>query len=298
MNPALKKLGYDARDRVVIIHADDIGMCQATLPAIADLFEFGIVSSAAVMVPCPWFLQTAAFCRDNPTIDMGVHSTVNCEWKTYRWGPISTRDPASGMLDEQGYFHRFPPMTEQQADPQAVAAELRMQVAWARQAGIDSTHVDAHMGSVMAAPFIRSYMEVALENRLPLLMPNREGAVRLRALGMGPESSAKATEDVWAELEARGIPLFDDVTGLPLDDPTDHVAAAKKLIDNLQPGLTMLLLHPAQDTPELRAIAPDWPGRVANYAACMSPELRDYIRQSSVQVIGYRPLRELIRAKV
>ena len=296
MNPVLKKLGYDERDRVVIIHADDIGMCQATLPAIADLFEFGIVSSAAVMAPCPWFLQTAAFCRENPTIDMGVHSTINCEWKTYRWGPISTRDPASGLLDEQGYFHRQPLVTEQQADPNAVAAEVRMQVVWARQAGVDITHIDAHMGSVMAAPFIRSYVEVALENRLPLLMPSREGAVRLRALGMGPESTAKATEEVWAELEARGIPLFDDVTGLPLGDPTDHVAVAKKLIANLQPGLTMLLLHPAQDTPELRAIAPDWPSRAANYAACMSPELRDYIRQSGVQVIGYRPLRELIRS--
>ncbi|MFN8495535.1 MAG: polysaccharide deacetylase family protein [Caldilineaceae bacterium] len=296
MNPALKKLGYDERDRVVIIHADDIGMCQATLPAIADLFEFGIVSSAAVMTPCPWFLQTAAFCRDNPTVDMGVHLTVNCEWKTYRWGPISTREPASGMLDEQGYFHRQPPVTEQQADPNAVATELGMQVAWAKRAGIDITHVDAHMGSVMAAPFIRSYVEVALEHRLPLLMPSREAVPRLRALGLGPESADKVAADLWDVLEERGIPLFDDVTGLPLDEPADHVAAAKQLIDHLQPGLTMLLLHPAQDTPELRAIAPDWPGRVANYAACMSTELRDYIHQSGVQVIGYRPLRELIRA--
>lgn len=296
MNSALKKLGYDEHDRVVIIHADDIGMCQATLPAIADLFEFGIVSSAAVMAPCPWFLQTATFCRDNPTVDMGVHLTVNCEWKNYRWGPISTRDSASGMLDEQGYFHRQPPVTEQQADPNAVAAELRMQVAWARQANIDITHIDTHMGALLAPPFIRSYVEVALANRLPLLMPTREAVPRLRALGMGPASSGDIGDDLWDALEEWEIPLFDDVTGLPLDDPTDHVAAAKHLIANLQPGLTMLLLHPAQDTPELRAIAPDWPSRVANYVACMSPELRDYIQQSGVQVIGYRPLRELIRA--
>jgi chitin disaccharide deacetylase len=82
---------------------------------------------------------------------------------------------------------------------------------------------------------------------------------------------------------------------LPLDDPTDHVAVAKRIVDGLQPGLTVLLLHPAQDTPELRAASPAWRSRVANYQACMSSELRDYVRQSGVQVIGYRPLREVLR---
>ena len=92
------------------------------------------------------------------------------------------------------------------------------------------------------------------------------------------------------------MPLFDDLAMLPLHDPSDHVAIAKKVIDDLQPGLTVLILHPAQDTPELRAIAPDWRSRVANYQACLSEELRDYVRESGVQLIGYRPLRELVRS--
>jgi hypothetical protein len=83
---------------------------------------------------------------------------------------------------------------------------------------------------------------------------------------------------------------------LPLDDPTDHVAVMKRSVDNLQPGLTVLILHPAQDTPELRAIAPDWRSRVANYQACLSEELRNYVRQAGVQLIGYRPLRDALRA--
>src|SRR5881275_3142643 len=107
MNLTLKKLGYGADDRVVIIHADDIGMCQATLPALADLLDFGLVSSAAVMVPCPWFRAVVAFCAVYPAVDMGVHLTVNAEWESYRWGPLSTRDPATGLLDKQGYFHQW-----------------------------------------------------------------------------------------------------------------------------------------------------------------------------------------------
>jgi predicted glycoside hydrolase/deacetylase ChbG (UPF0249 family) len=296
MNPILSQLGFDARDRVLIIHADDIGMCQATLPAIADLFEFGLVSSAAVMVPCPWFPQTAAFCREHPTIDMGVHLTVNCEWESYRWGPLSTCDPASGMLDEQGYLHSRQPAVEQQADPQAIAIELRAQVERALAAGVDATHVDAHMGTVFAPQFIQSYIEVARDNRLPMFFLSRDGSERLRARTGGRMGSAAYPADLWQGLEARGVALFDDIAMLPLEDPADHIGVAKRIIDGLQPGLTVLILHPAQDTPELRAIAPDWRSRVANYQALLSSELRDYVRQSGVQLIGYRPLRDALRA--
>lgn len=294
MNPTLKRLGYDEQDRVVIIHADDIGMCQATLPAIADLFDFGLVSSAAVMAPCPWFLEAAAFCRAHPSTDMGVHLTVNAEWKTYRWGPLSTRDPASGLLDEQGYFPRSPATVEQQADPGAIAVELREQVKRALQAGIDPTHVDAHMGTISRAPFLQSYVDVALENRLPLPFIGVDEA-SLHGRVITSQIVAYGSQ-LGQQLAARGVPLIDAVLGLPLNDPVDQIGAAKKILANLQPGLTVLLLHPAQDTPELRAMTPDWPSRVANYAACMSHELRDYVHQSGIQVIGYRPLRELLRA--
>lgn len=297
MNPTLKQLGFAPDDRVVIIHADDIGMCQSTLPAIADLFDFGLLSSAATMVPCPWFLEAAAFCRHHPMVDMGVHLTLNCEWNTYRWGPISTRDPASGLLDEQGYFPKSPAVMEQQADPQAAALELNAQLARALQAGMDPTHVDAHMGTAMRPPFLPAYIDAAASQRLPLFLVGSQGIPRLQARGMGFGIIAPGSIERLNILAEQGVPLFDDLVGLPLNDPVDQVAAGKKIVDSLQPGLTMWLLHPAQDTPELRAMTPDWPSRVANYAACMSSELRDYIRQSSVQVIGYRPLRALVRGE-
>jgi hypothetical protein len=296
MNEALKRLGFDARDRVLIIHADDIGMCQAGQPAIAELFDFGLVSSAAVMAPCSWFPLAAAFCREHPSVDMGVHLTLNCEWETYRWGPISTRDSASGLLDQQGYLHASPMVTEQQADPDVVAAELRAQVEHALQAGIDATHIDAHMGAPLRPRFARSYMQVALDNQLPAFFLSRAGVERLRARTDGGLGGETYPPELWQDLEAHGMPLFDDLAMLPLHDPSDHVAIAKKVIDDLQPGLTVLILHPAQDTPELRAIAPDWRSRVANYQACLSEELRDYVRESGVQLIGYRPLRELVRS--
>ena len=105
-NPALRRLGFAGDDRVAIIHADDVGMCQATLPAFADLMDAGLISSAATMVPCPWFAQVAAFCRGSDAVDMGVHLTTTCEYTGYRWGPLSTRDPASGLIEGDCCFYR------------------------------------------------------------------------------------------------------------------------------------------------------------------------------------------------
>ncbi len=294
MNPALQRLGYSATDRVLIIHADDIGMCQATLPAIADLFAFGVVSSAALMVPCPWFPQAAAFCRAHPSADVGVHLTLNCEWESYRWPAISTRDPASGLLDAQGYFHQWPPATFEHASAAAVAAEIEAQVQRALAAGVDLTHADTHMGTAINPRFLAEYLRLVERYRLPpMLLANAERH------GMPPAGDAADVAEytrLTGQLSARGIPLFDNIRMLPLDNPSNHIGLAKQIVDELQPGLTMLILHPAQDTPELRALAPDWRCRVANYEACMSAELRDHIRASGIDVIGYRPLRDAMRA--
>lgn len=168
-NPILNKLGFGDRDRLLIIHADDVGMCQASLAAYRDLVDFGLVSAASTMVPCPWFPATAQFCREHggPEVDMGVHITLTSEFNGYRWGPISTRDPSSGLLDQAGLFHTDTDAVRANADPAAVEQEIRAQVARALDGGIDVTHIDTHMGSVLDPRFMLAYIQVALEQRLP-----------------------------------------------------------------------------------------------------------------------------------
>jgi predicted glycoside hydrolase/deacetylase ChbG (UPF0249 family) len=295
-NPVLRRLGFADDDRVVIIHTDDIGMCQATMSAFADLVDFGLISSGAVMVPCPWFPQVAAYCRQHPLVDLGVHLTLTSEWDGYRWGPISTRDPASGLMDEEGYFYQWSEQVQEHGDAAAVQLELQMQVDRALAAGIDVTHVDTHMGAVAQVEFIPSYVQLAIQHRLPMMILRLDEA-GWREMGLDQETAAFATQLV-RQLEAQGLPLLDHLVGLPLDRPEDRVALAKEAFDELPPGLTHFIIHPAQDTPELRAIAPDWPSRVADYEAFTSKELRDAVRNSGVHVIGYRALRELMRSDV
>ncbi len=295
-NPVLKRLGLSPSDRVVLLHADDVGMCQATLSAYEDLLDVGLISSASTMVPCPWFPLTAALCRRRPAADMGVHLTLTNEYTAYRWGPLSTRDPASGLIDQAGYLPAGP-LEVQQARGEAVRQELEAQLDRALQAGIDVTHLDTHQLSVLHPEFVVAYADLALAHRLPIMLLRADAAGWLRltgALGLpvSPETAEQAAAQV-ERLEEMELPMVDYAAMLPLDRPHERIALAKQVLDSLPPGLNHLVIHPAADTPELRAITADWPSRVADYQAFVSAELRDHVRNSGIQVIGYRLLRDL-----
>lgn len=291
-NPVLKKLGLADDDRVAIIHTDDIGMCHASVEAFVDLNEVGIISSGAVMVPCPWFLQTAEYMRQQLMVDLGVHLTLTSEWKTYRWGPVSTRDSASGMVDEQGYFHHTSAAAQEQGDPAAVEVELSTQVQRALDAGINPTHIDTHMGTVAHPKFMSLYIQLAMKFRLPPMIFHLDEA-GWRAAGLDAELSAMAAALV-RQLEESGLPLLDMLGGMHLDDPQNRLERTKQAISELKPGITHFIIHPSKDTPELRAITPDWQCRVADYNTFMNEEIRQHIRKIGLHVIGYQALKDLM----
>ncbi|MBC8075331.1 MAG: polysaccharide deacetylase family protein [Chloroflexales bacterium] len=294
MNPFLKKLGFSAGDRVAIVHADDIGAYQASLPAIEELFAAGLVSSCAAMVPCPWFPAVAAWARRTPEADIGVHATLTAEYPVYRWGPISTRDPTSGLLDEEGYLHRTTRAVWAVANPQAATVELRAQLDRALAAGIDVTHIDSHMGASFSLAFLPGYVASGAAGRVPNFVL-RLGADATRGLAVFEEPTEQRIR-FQEELEEQGLPLVDFSNFMPLNRHGGRVAEAKALFDSLPAGLSYVILHPAIDTPELRAVTPeDWRARVADYEAFTSAELRAHVRDTGVQVIGWRAVRDAMR---
>ncbi len=293
-NPLLKKLGHSDIDRLVIIHTDDIGMCQASVQAFKDLWEFGTISSGAVMVPCPWFPATAEMCRGNPQMDMGVHATLNAEWDSYRWGPVSTRDPNSGLLDKEGYLHREPDSVYEAATDEAVAAELNAQVERALAAGIDVTHIDSHMGTIVNPKFVQSYLQAGMGRLIPNMLP-RASAQGFDMMGVDDMALAMYTP-ILTQLEAQGVPMLDGLFSMPLEHEDDHIGVAKKILGEVPAGISHFILHPSIDTPELRAICPDWKARVANYNAFMSDEMKSFIKDSGIHLIGYRAIRDAMRS--
>src|SRR5215216_2809544 len=254
-NPFLKKLGYSEDDRLVIIHTDDIGMCHASVQAFKDLWAFGTISSGATMVPCPWFPAVAQMCRENPEIDMGVHATLNAEWDNYRWSPVSTRDLSSGLIDGAGYFHQWHTAVYENAKPEAVDAEVNAQIEKAFAAGIDVTHVDSHVGTIMNPKFIRLYIQAAASRLLPNMLP-RLNAKGMDLMGLNPDEM-QLYMPVLQQLENMGVPMLDGMFFMPLDQPNGQMEIAKDLLGNLPEGVTHFILHPSVDTPELRALAPD-----------------------------------------
>ena len=294
-NPYLKKLGYSETDRLVIIHTDDIGMCHASVQAFNDLWAFGTITSGATMVPCPWFPAVAQLCRENSDVDMGVHATLNAEWESYRWGPVSTRETGSGLMDGTGYFHQWHQAVYDHAKPEEVEKEVNAQIERALAAGIDVTHVDSHMGTIMSPLFIQSYIQAASSRLLPSMLP-RLTAKGIEMMGVG-EQERLAYMPIMQMLESMGLPLLDGLLSMPLNEPKDSVQmeVAKDLLGNLPEGITHFVLHPSIDTPELRAIAPDWESRVANYHVFMSSELKKFLEREDFKLIGYRAIQDALR---
>jgi len=290
MNPFLSRLGFTAADRVVVIHADDIGMCQASLAAFQDMLEVGLLTSGSVMAPSSWFPAAARFSLDHPSADLGVHITLNCEWTGYRWKPISTHDPASGLVDAEGYCPKTQDEVWERADPRAVIHEVEAQVARALEAGIAITHLDEHMGTLSHPRLLPLYTDFILRQRFP---------VRWKNIAR-PEPSDEWSWAAWEQnqrlLEA-GFPLFDFEGGLPLHNSSHHAGLLRDIFSHLPPGeLAIIVAHPAKDTPELRAIAPDWPARVANYEALMDRETLRWAQTQGIHLMGMRPLLEALRA--
>jgi predicted glycoside hydrolase/deacetylase ChbG (UPF0249 family) len=196
-------------------------------------------------------------------------------------------------MDEAGYFHQWHPAVYANAKPDAVDAEVNAQVERALAAGIDVTHVDSHMGTILHPEFIESYVRAATTRVLPNLLPT------LAAVGwnvFANEERKDAYAPIVEKFESMGVLMLDGILSMPLEHGNDHIGVAKQLFGEVPVGITHFILHPSIDTPELRAIAPDWPARVANYDAFMSDELKKFIESEDLKLIGYRQIRDAMRA--
>ena len=277
MTSLAEALGHRPDARLLIVNCDDLGSSHAANVGVYESLRNGIGTSATLMVPCPWARDAAARYRGE---DVGVHLTLNSEWDLYRWGPI-TYGPS--LLDGDGGFPRTVVDVWDHADIDEVRRELRAQLERAILWGFDVSHLDSHMGTLQLRPeFFDVYLELAVDFRLPLRL---SGASSEKAIGF-PFRRLAAEEGV----------LFPDCFINPMG-PTRR--ALEKAMFDLRPGVTEIFGHPAIDTPELRALAPDWPNRVDDHDVFVRDQaVRAMADRAGVTFIGYRELRDLMRMNV
>jgi len=241
-----QRLGYPADARLLIIHADDFGMSHAVNRGIIDALEHGWVTSASILVPCPWFPEVAAWARTHPDADLGIHLAVNSEWTTFKWGPIAGRSAVPSLVAADGYLPIDEDAAVAQAAPQDVERELHAQVDFAKAAGVHLTHLDSHMGTLFHSQALFDvYRRVGHSYSLPLLLERR-----------GERGGAESRWGTHDEQDALIDRLFEINPGV---SPEGWEPAYEKMLGGLPPGVYQLIVHLGYDTDEMQGATADHP---------------------------------------
>ena len=274
-------LGFPVDARLLIINADDFGMCNSVNEAIIGAVKEGVVRSTSLMVPCPWMLHAMHFLADHPEIPFGVHLTVISEWVDYRWGPVTPREKVPSLIDKAGYFYNFEHMPEflAQVRLDQLEMEFRAQIEVVLAAGLKPTHLDWHALRIGGREDILDVM----------LRLAREYGLAFRVAGRS-----------WIEkVQSQGLPTndYDFLDSYSLD-PVNKSARYAQLLRELPAGLSEWAVHPGLDNSELLALEPDENHfRQTDFDFWTSQQAKDIVREEGIILLDYRALQDVWREK-
>ena len=280
-----ERLGYPADSKLLIIHADDLAVAHSEDAASFDALDKQAVTSASIMIPCPWLTEVADYAKARPDADLGLHLTLTSEWKTYRWGPISSRDKVPSLLDPSGYLWPDTPQSVGALKADEAEREIRAQIERAVAMGIHPTHVDSHMGTLFSRPDLFAvYVKVAHEYKLPFLA------------FIAPDTP----KELSSVLSSKDVLLNSVLIADPSVHPGDWKAFYANAIQNLKPGVTEIIVHLGYDNAELQAVMVDhadygaaW--RQRDYDVITSPEFKKAIEDNHVILIHWEDLKKLLQ---
>lgn len=280
-----ERLGYPRDAKLLIVHADDLGMSHSVNAATLKAFETGLVNSGSIMVPCPWLPEIAAYARANPQADLGLHLTLTSEWTHFRWGPVTPKDRVPSLLDKDAYFRLTESEAAQKADPKEVELEIRAQIERAKALGIVPTHLDSHMGTLyQTKELFEVFLRVAREYKLPVRVA-KEWGPRIEVL-----QAALTPNDVFIDR------VLDINQSVP---PQDWARFYTDAIRKLQPGVTEVVIHLAYDDGEMRGATfdhPDWGAawRQRDFDFFTSDAFRKLLEENQIKLITWRELGKLV----
>jgi predicted glycoside hydrolase/deacetylase ChbG (UPF0249 family) len=277
--------------KYLIIHADDAGMSHSVNRATVDAMNEGLVSSASIMVPCPWFSEFAAHARQHADRDYGIHLTLNSEWKHYRWGPVAPREKVPSLIDQNGYLWDDVRQVAQHVKAEEAAIELRAQVERAQHFGVPLSHLDTHMGALISRPDLMTvYVNLGLEYDLPILFIRETDAQLARQY----PALAERGQAMRQLLVANNMPLLDHIGQFYGGDT--HQArreAYTQFLRELQPGVSQLIIHCGYDDAELRAITSSASRRDGDRRIFTDPDISALVEDLGIEVITWKQFRQL-----
>jgi predicted glycoside hydrolase/deacetylase ChbG (UPF0249 family) len=279
-----ERLGYPKNTKLLILHADDVGVSHSVNVATTTAMEKGCINSASIMVPCPWFTEIASYVREHPGMDFGLHITLTSEWNNYKWGPVTPSTQAPTLINKQGFLYSTVDSVKQFANPTQVEEEIRNQVKRANQFGIDPTHLDAHMFAVVRNPdFLKAYIKVGREFKIPVFLARemeRELNLKLESLIAKNEVIADSIVSIMPEMMH--------------SNPAGYYA---QTLRGLPVGLTYFIIHTAYDNEEMRSVTKgftDWGSawRQTEFDFFSSPECARLLKENNIQLVSWREIRD------
>jgi predicted glycoside hydrolase/deacetylase ChbG (UPF0249 family) len=276
-NLTSRLLGFPPDARLLIINADDFGMCHSVNEAIIGALNKGVVRSTSLMVVCPWALHALHFLKDHPEIPFGIHLTLISDPLDYRWGPITPREKVSSLVDASGYFYDFDaqPILRARAKLDEVELEFRAQIETVLAAGFTPTHLDWH--------------SLRFGDRIDIL----ELMIRL-AMEYGLAMRVIGRETI-EKLQNQGYPTIDDNF---LDsygmDPKSKSARYAQLLHELPVGLSEWAVHPGIDNAELLVLEPaNQHQRQTDFDFWTSQAAKEIIKEEDIILLDYRGLQDV-----
>ena len=279
-----ERLGYPPNSKLLIIHADDLAVAHSQDAASFAALDQHAVTSASIMVPCPWLTEVADYAKAHPDADLGLHLTLTAEWKTYRWGPVASKNTVPSLLDPSGYLWPEVEPAVRSIKADEVEREIRAQVERAIAMGIHPTHLDSHMGTLFARPDLFAvYIKIAHEYKLPFL------AVR----------TPDAPKELLSMLTDKDFLLDSLVIADPSVNPANWKTFYTNAIKNLKPGLTEIIVHLGHDDAEMQAVMVDHPDygsawRQRDFDAVTSPEFKKSLEDNHIILIHWSDLKKLL----
>jgi chitin disaccharide deacetylase len=281
----VERLGYPRDAKLLIVHADDLGAAHSINSASIKALESGLVSSASIMVPCPWLPEIAAYARAHPEADLGLHLTLTSEWSLYRWGPVLGKERVPSLLDSSGYLYPLENEAAAHMDIKEAESEIRAQIARARALGIQPTHLDSHMGTLYQnKALFETLLRVARENKLPFRV-SKEWFARASFMPsmLGPDD----------------VVLDRTISIEPTVAPEDWSKFYTNEIKGLQPGVTDMIVHLAYADEEMKGVAfahPNWGAewRQRDFEFVTSDAFRKLLQENNVKLITWREIGKLV----
>jgi predicted glycoside hydrolase/deacetylase ChbG (UPF0249 family) len=280
-----ERLGYTKDAKLLIIHADDLGVTHSENRATIAGLEEGAINSAAIMVPCPWFPEIAAYAKEHPDFDWGLHLTITSEWRYYKWDGVIDAQQIPGLINKEGYFYNSVEEALKYGNCTEVAKEIRAQIDRAIAYGIKPTHLDPHMNGLFASfEFFKIYFEIGKEYKIPVLVP-----IQL----LQDPVFRNLTKDYPALVESH-IQLHPGIA------PDRWQRAYDSSLINMEPGLNELVLHLVFEDEEMKAVTVgkthwwDAAWRQRDYNYITSKRFKALLKRNNIKLVTWNQIQKVV----